>query len=251
MIFGLLLGDSSGANALMYFVMILMSLVAAYLAIVPHEIAHGLVALWNGDPTAKYNGRLTMNPVKHFDLIGFIMMFLMGFGYAKPVPVNPGNFKHYKRGLFAVAIAGIATNIIIAFLSTLFYSLCSYGMFNVKTDQAYNVLVYLKAFFQLLASLNLSLAFFNLLPIFPLDGYRMIESFTSPYNRFCRFMRVNGRYILYGLIGLSLIISMASRYPIPSWFRYFDILGTYRSFFAGNLYNLFINFWRLMIPGVI
>ncbi|MCH5351218.1 MAG: site-2 protease family protein [Clostridiales bacterium] len=248
MIFGIALGNSP----LSYFVYIFMSLVAAYLAIVPHEIAHGLVALWNGDPTAKFSGRLTMNPVKHFDLIGFIMMFVMGFGYAKPVPVNPNNFRHYKRGMFAVAIAGIATNIIFAFISALLYGVFAYAINFTESIQAATVLVYLQGFFFLLGSINLSLAFFNLLPIFPLDGYRMIESFTSPYNAFCRFMRTNGRYILYGLIGLSLIVRMAGNYAaLPPWLEYVDILGTYRQFFAGNLWMIFVKFWGLMIPGVV
>ncbi len=247
MIFGLGLGS----DALTYFVYIVMSLVAAYLAIVPHEIAHGLVALWNGDPTAKNCGRLSMNPMKHFDPIGFVMMFVMGFGYAKPVPVNPNNFKHYKRGLFAVSIAGIATNIIIAFLSALLLCLMRYGYFAATTVAARTAFIYFENFFYLLGIINLSLAFFNLLPIFPLDGYRMIESFTSPYNRYCRFMRANGRYILYGLIGLSLIISLASRYvALPYWIEYFDILGLYRNFFVFNLHDVFIKFWELMIPGV-
>lgn len=247
MIFGLGLGT----DGLTYFVYIVMSLVAAYLAIVPHEIAHGLVALWNGDPTAKNCGRLTMNPMKHFDPIGFLMMFLMGFGYAKPVPVNPSNFRHYKRGLFAVSIAGIATNMIFAFISALLLCLMQYGCNAATTDSAMTAFWYFENFFYLLGIINLSLAFFNLLPIFPLDGYRMIESFTSPYNKFCRFMRANGRYILYGLIGLSLIISMANRYAtLPPWLQYFDILGQYRTFFVGNVHGAFIKFWGLMIPGV-
>ena len=247
MIFGLGLAS----DPLSYLIYIVMSLVAAYLAIVPHEIAHGLVALWNGDPTAKNCGRLTMNPVKHFDAVGFIMMFVMGFGYAKPVPVNPSNFKHYKRGMFAVAIAGIATNIIIAFISALLLCLMAYGFSMSTTGEARTAFNYFYNFFYLLGIINLSLGFFNLLPIFPLDGYRMIESFTSPYNAYCRFMRVNGRYILYGLIGLSLIVSMANSYlALPQWLRYFDLLGTYRNFFAYNLHNIFVKFWGLMIPGV-
>ncbi len=104
----------NGQNALDYFVLIVLTLIAVCISLVLHEVAHGLVAKWNGDYTAKYAGRLSLNPLKHFDLIGFIMMMLIGFGYAKPVPVNPYNFKHYKRGMVTVAIAGVVTNMIIA-----------------------------------------------------------------------------------------------------------------------------------------
>ena len=91
MIFAAMYGD----NFLSYIIYIIFTLIAVTIGLVCHEVAHGLVAKWNGDPTAKYAGRLTLNPLKHFDLIGFIMMMLVGFGYAKPVPVNPYNFKHY------------------------------------------------------------------------------------------------------------------------------------------------------------
>ena len=91
-------------------------LVALLTALVLHEIAHGLVAYWNGDITAKYYGRLSLNPAKHFDIIGLIMMLFVGFGWAKPVPVNPNNFKNRKVGAFTVSLAGIVTNLILAFL---------------------------------------------------------------------------------------------------------------------------------------
>ena len=103
------------------------TVLGVYFALVLHEIAHGLVALWNGDTTAKNMGRLSMNPVKHFDLVGLVMMLAVGFGYAKPVPVNPYNFKHYRRGLFTVAIAGICMNLLLAFFGSLFSSLFFFG----------------------------------------------------------------------------------------------------------------------------
>lgn len=105
------------------FVMLIAFIFAIYFAIVPHEVAHGLVAKWNGDLTAQVNGRLTMNPMSHFDLIGFAMLVTMGFGYAKPVPVNPYNFKVPRRGLFTVAIAGVTYNLIAAVVSSFFIAL--------------------------------------------------------------------------------------------------------------------------------
>lgn len=223
-------------------------LVAACIAIVLHEVAHGLVAKWNGDYTAKYAGRLTLNPVKHFDLYGFLMFAVVGFGYAKPVPVNPNNFKHYRRGLFTVAIAGICMNIILAFLSAMFYVLMMLGVNNV----GHRAFEYFGEFFRISCTLNLSLVFFNLLPIYPLDGFRIVETFTHRGNKFCSFMRTNGRYLLLGLVGLNIVVDMAFRYAsaLPYWFSYFDILGTYLRFFVSHVGGAFIKLWSIIILRV-
>ena len=93
----------------------LIALVAIVLSIMLHEVAHGLVALWNGDDTAKRAGRLNLNPVSHFDPVGFLMLIFLRFGYAKPVPVNPYNFKNRKVGMFTVSVAGVTLNLILAF----------------------------------------------------------------------------------------------------------------------------------------
>ena len=84
-----------------------------------HELAHGLVALWNGDGTAKAYGRLSLNPLRHFDFIGLLFMLFAGFGWAKPVPVNPNNFKNRKLGAVTVSLAGVVTNLLLAFLFAL------------------------------------------------------------------------------------------------------------------------------------
>ncbi|MCH5161179.1 MAG: site-2 protease family protein [Clostridiales bacterium] len=234
-----------GGGALDWLINIVFVFLAACVGIVCHEVAHGLVAKWNGDNTAKNAGRLTLNPLKHFDLIGFIMMMCVGFGYAKPVPVNPYNFKHFRRGLFLVAIAGIVTNVIIAFFSALLYGLM------VMASVKYAAFGYFAYFFSILLSINLSLAFFNLLPIFPLDGFRIVEVFTHRGNKFCDFMRTNGQYLILILVGLGFLVSMAFNYAaLPSWFRYIDVLGTYINFFVGHVGNGFVSFWGLMLPGV-
>ncbi|MCH5165778.1 MAG: site-2 protease family protein [Clostridiales bacterium] len=244
----------NSGDALDFFIFLLMTLVAVCIALVLHEVAHGLVAKWNGDYTAKYEGRLTLNPLKHIDPIGFLMMMLVGFGYAKPVPVNPYNYKHRKRGMITVAIAGVVTNLILAFVSTLFGSLMilayNRAVFGFASEGVINFCWYMINFFNILTTINLALLFFNILPIFPLDGYRLVESFTHRGNRFCVFMRTNGQYILYGLVGLSFIVSMAFNYvgTLPSWFGYIDILGTYLDFFVNKLAWVFQEFWWLMIP---
>lgn len=138
--------------------------VAVIIAIVLHEVAHGYVALLNGDATAKVNGRLSLNPIRHFDPVGFIMLLVCGFGYAKPVPVNPYNFRHRKRGIFTVAAAGVTANFLLAFISSGFMVLMR--ILFARSGAA--VFSGLYTFFCLFMLINLSLVFFNLLPICPL-----------------------------------------------------------------------------------
>ena len=97
----------------------LIAAVAIVISIVLHELAHGYVALWNGDATAKVSGRLTLNPLAHFDPFGLVMLLLVRFGYAKPVPVNPDNFRRRKTGMLTVAFAGIVMNLLLAFQAAL------------------------------------------------------------------------------------------------------------------------------------
>ncbi|MDE6029953.1 MAG: site-2 protease family protein, partial [Clostridiales bacterium] len=215
MIFAFRYGD----DPLDYFILLVLTLIAVIISLVLHELAHGLVAKWNGDYTAKYAGRLTLNPLKHIDPIGFLMMMLVGFGYAKPVPVNPYNFKHYRRGMITVAIAGVVVNLVIAFIGALGLCLMNLALNHAAGTAAIKTCWYLLRFFGILVSLNLCLLFFNILPIFPLDGFRIVEAFTHRGNRFCAFMRTNGRYILYGLVGLSFIVSTDTENlaNLPSW----------------------------------
>lgn len=238
------------SDPLDYVVILLLTLVAVVISLVLHELAHGYVAKWNGDYTAKNAGRLTLNPAKHLDIVGFVMMMLVGFGYAKPVPVNTANFKHYRRGLVTVAIAGVVVNLILAFFASLGFCLMVLALNHAATESAFWVCWYLLRFFEILASINLALLFFNILPIFPLDGFRVVEALTRRGNKFTNFMRTNGQYILWGLVGLSFVVSSAvSRVSnLPSWFGYLDILGTYLDFFIDNLLSLFTKFWWLMVP---
>ena len=148
-------------------------------AIIPlHECAHGLVANRLGDPTAKNQGRLTLNPIKHFDPIGSVLMLLTGFGWAKAVPVNPRYFKKPKTGMAVTALAGPLSNLIFGFILLIVYRLV-YGLFAPAAAAAsapvqalfLGVTEILWAMF----SINISLAVFNLLPVPPLDGSRMVS----------------------------------------------------------------------------
>ena len=149
------------------FISLLIEVPALLLALILHEISHGYVALWCGDGTAKMMGRLDLRPSHHLDPIGSLCMVLFGFGWAKPVPVNPRNFRHYVRDDFLVSIAGITMNFLLFLVSSFLMVLL------VQTQNGF--MTYVIRFFNVFASINLSLAVFNLIPFPPLDGYHIVN----------------------------------------------------------------------------
>lgn len=158
-----------------------------------HELAHGWVAYKLGDNTAKREGRLTFNPIAHIDPIGMLMILVLGFGYAKPVPVNMRNFKNPKAGMALTALAGPASNIILAFISVFIY----YAI----PDADSGILYYLSIFFLYSTIINLSLAAFNLLPIPPLDGSKVMAAIL-PDKAYYKYMQ----YERYAMIALFVLI---------------------------------------------
>lgn len=135
-----------------------------------HELAHGYMAYKLGDNTAKYEGRLTMNPLAHMDLFGTLMMLLVGVGYAKPVPVNPLRFKNYKSGMALTALAGPLSNLLMAILGVGLYR-----VLIIFVSDGWTLTLLRLGLVELFASINISLAMFNLLPIPPLDGFRIVS----------------------------------------------------------------------------
>ncbi|MCF6462049.1 site-2 protease family protein [Clostridium sp. Cult1] len=133
-------------------------------AIVIHEFSHGCVAYALGDNTAKDSGRLTLNPLKHIDLIGFIFLFLFKFGWAKPVPIDSRNFKNRKRGMIAVSLAGPFSNFIIALIIGFILSI------NIVSNNILFNILFIMLWY------NLMLGIFNLLPFPPLDGSKVLAS---------------------------------------------------------------------------
>lgn len=213
---------------------VLAFILALLSALVLHEIAHGLVALWNGDNTAKMYGRLSLNPIKHFDLIGLLMMFLVGFGWAKPVPVDPRNFKNRKVGAITVSIAGILTNIVVAFFSAM--GLALFYMVTPKSEGMYYFIYFCRVTMSLMLQLNVSFALFNILPLFPLDGYRLLSCFVDENKSFMVFLRKYSLYILLGLIVLNYIPFVSTYSPLNLY-----LVG------LGNLIqDGFFNLWRLI-----
>jgi Zn-dependent protease len=145
------------------------------LALTLHELAHGLVAYRLGDPTAKNAGRLTLNPLKHLDPLGTIAFFIIKFGWAKPVPVNPGYFRHPKRDMLWVALAGPVTNLGLAVIS----AIVAKALWLVAANLPYSaaaeaILVPFNAMLIASVWINLVLCIFNFLPIPPLDGSRIL-----------------------------------------------------------------------------
>lgn len=161
-----------------------------------HELAHGLVAHWCGDDTAKWHGRLSLNPFRHLDLWGTLMILTVGIGYAKPVPVNPRNFRKYKRDTILVSLAGPLSNFIMACLAVFIYRLCIYcGVYAYPmVGEALWMVM------SVIASVNVSLMVFNLLPIPPLDGSRLWTTLLP--GRWAYTLERYSRYITMGLFVL-------------------------------------------------
>lgn len=221
-----------GGDWRMILVQVLAFLGALYFAIVLHEVAHGVVALWNGDDTAKVRGRLTLDPIKHVDPLGAVMMLVIGIGWAKPVPINPAAFRNYRRGLVTVSMAGIIMNLILAATSLgLMAALCAILRVATLTNAfGYYTGLFFLYLFAFSAILNVSLAGFNFLPLFPLDGFRLIEALTPPNNGYVRFMRRYGIFIYFALIGLGILEDITG-WPC-------DILGRYISVIQSGVYRL-------------
>ncbi|MCF6265672.1 MAG: site-2 protease family protein [Desulfuromusa sp.] len=151
-------------------------LVPALLAIILHEVAHGYIAERFGDPTARLLGRLTLNPLKHLDPIGTIAIFIFGFGWARPVPVNSGNFRRPRRDMIWVALAGPTTNLLLAIFSALLLrglGVLDQGSFGaLQTYIQFTTPVKMMLGFSLY--INILLGVFNLIPLPPLDGGRVL-----------------------------------------------------------------------------
>jgi Zn-dependent protease len=217
MIFGLL----QGVDLRFGLVLVAVYALALLCAIIPHEVAHGWVAWKCGDPSAKMSGRLSLNPARHIDPFGLLSFIVIGVGWARPVPVNPFNYRNFKKANFWVSIAGVIVNLVIGFLAS------AALFFLSKTPWVNNMGLYMLYYFcYLTVVINISLLVFNLLPIYPLDGFNMLVSFTRPNNSYMQFMRQNSQWML-------LVIMMVVIFT--------GIIENIRDF----IIHVFMEFWAL------
>ena len=187
------------------------------LSLTLHEWGHAYAAHLNGDDTAKSLGRMTLNPLKHIDPIGFLAILLVGFGWAKPVPVNPRNYRNYKKGEAIVSLAGVFMNLmlVLVFSALLVFFIC-FGYRHpaswLQNDALWTILYYGIA-------LNIVLFLFNLLPVYPLDGYHIFELLFArrlPMNVFL-FLRRYGQFILLGILFVMNLIDFSPAYLLSQW----------------------------------
>ncbi|HOO90007.1 MAG TPA: site-2 protease family protein [Syntrophales bacterium] len=173
-------------------------------SVILHELAHGWVAYRMGDPTAKMMGRLSLNPLKHLDPVGTLMLFLFGFGWARPVPVNFANLRKSRKGLLLVSSAGIIVNMILAFLAIFVMQLLSPPSHGIAATMLYY-----------LAHINIILAAFNLIPIPPLDGSKILMGFL-PHRLQYTLSRIEpyGFFIIIGLLYFGVLN------PLIDFFRW-------------------------------
>ena len=203
--------------------------VAAVLSITVHETCHGLAACWLGDPTAKRAGRLTLNPLKHIDWMGLVLLAIVKFGWARPVPVDMRNFRHPRRDMALTAIAGPLSNVLLALLALLLRSVLLFFYWksggNAVLDYAVSLTVYI-------AVISAGLAVFNLIPIPPLDGSKVLAVLLPPQAH--RFLM---RYERYGMI-LLLVLLLTNVIDGPLMFLRGGLLTGLQAISAFPFYGL-------------
>lgn len=184
-----------GGDMQSYIISMLLSLPIILLSLSVHETAHGYAAYRLGDPTAKNLGRLTLNPLRHLDPVGFVCMLLAGFGWANPVPVNSRYFKKPRRDIALVGFAGPLSNLLLAIIFLLLLRFLGFGVLanlTVKTELQFNLVYFAILFLYYGVYMNITLAIFNLLPVPPLDGSRIFYVFLPPraYYKVMQHQRV-------------------------------------------------------------
>ncbi|GHV35552.1 peptidase M50 [Synergistales bacterium] len=180
-------------------VTLLLALPAVFWAITFHEFCHGWVAKLLGDPTADRMGRLTLNPMAHFDLWGTLLLLFAGFGWAKPVPINTRYFRSYKRDLVLVSLAGVAGNLLTAFICVLILRGFGEAIFSIAGSAGITVL------WQMII-INIGLAAFNLIPIPPLDGSKILSVFIPfSLSRYYFWLERYGAIVLIALVLTGII----------------------------------------------
>lgn len=234
---------------------LLLSVLATFIALCVHEYSHALAAYVLGDKTAERNGRLSLNPLRHIDPVGALFMVLFRFGWAKPVPVDPRNFRKPKRDFAIVALAGPLSNILSAFISALIFLLFlkilpGYDVGSFAYTITYNTCL----FFSIFTALNVGLGVFNLIPVPPFDGSRILNVIL-PEKIYFKVMRHErqiywgviawlffGDYVYRALLSVPFIAATPVLAGIARIFDLSGLIGTAINF----IYGAMISFWQLI-----
>ncbi|MGB3341921.1 MAG: site-2 protease family protein [bacterium] len=207
-----------------------MNIIVSYLLFLPpilfaltiHEYSHGYAALHMGDPTAKFAGRLTLNPIKHIDILGLLAFIIFRFGWAKPVPINSSNFTNLKKGIIYTSLAGPLSNFLIAI---------PFGLITRVVPTDVNYLLPIRIMLEGFVLFNLIFCVFNLIPIPPLDGSHVLFAFLPPKYRYIELWLM--RYGFFVLIGLIMFDRVTGIPVLWGWIGPFTAF--FSRLFAGNM----------------
>ncbi len=216
-----------------YTILRIFSRLVTLLLVMPvHEASHALVAKWLGDDTAERQGRISLNPFAHLDLMGSILIVFTGFGWAKPVQVNPNCMKHPRGGYALTALAGPVSNLIVAFLSIFVWAclLCTKSGITAYMSSDITAMSSVLMLLQFLFSVNVGLAMFNLIPVPPLDGFNVLRFFLG--SKVDRWFYEHQQQLQLGFLLFILVLNY-----IPSQF---NLLSIAREFVSNKMLHLVI-----------
>jgi len=236
--------------------LLILSALATLITLSIHEFSHALAAYKLGDNTAKYMGRLSINPLKHLDPVGALCMIFFRFGWAKPVPIDPRNFKNPKKDFALSALAGPLSNLVFAFFSSFLY-LLAYALLkdiSFSNDFIYQVAQNTLDFLYIFHRINIGLAIFNMIPIPPLDGSRILNAVLPPklyfkvmkYERTIYFVLIGWLFFGYILSDLLLRIPVIASTPALAFIAKIFSLSDILSYVFNFVSELMLDFWGLI-----